>query len=248
MAGLFDKISILVNAQVNDLLGKNPRSPLARYRLNADESEKNPRRTALTLRQRLDEAVDYEDELQAKVDAIMQDALALDGQVDEMLRSGDEFGARRLQGQLNMKQQQLTIAESELHDHRLVTQHLMREMAALDSALDSRERRAGSRTPIGEGQSRRRRIPVEGPASDDKAADGTLLGAVSGKLNETRESLENLLNKPPETDPPAVPRRYDRFDIVDEAPDPRQPKPHRKDANEMKGRLSRLSRPADEGE
>lgn len=241
MASLFDKISTLVNAQVNDLLGKNPRSPLARYRLNAEEADKNPRGTALTLRQRLDEAVDYEDELQAKVDGIVQEALALDGQVDAMLRSGDEFGARRLQGQLNMKQQQLTIAESELQDHRLVTQHLMREMAALDSALDSRERRERSQSASADSRAPRRRIPVEGSASE-----GTLLGAVSGKLNDARENLENLIAKPSTPDPPAVPRRYDKFDVVDEAPDPRQPKPHKKDANEMKGRLSRLSRPADE--
>ena len=240
MASLFDKISTLVNAQVNDLLGKNPRSPLARYRLNAEEADKNPRGTALTLRQRLDEAVDYEDELQAKVDGIVQEALALDEQVDEMLRSGDEFGARRLQGQLNMKQQQLTIAESELQDHRLVTQHLMREMAALDSALDSRERRERSQSTSADSPSRRR-IPVEGSASE-----GTLLGAVSGKLNDARENLENLITKPSAPDPPAKPRRYDKFDVVDEAPDPRQPKPHKKDANEMKGRLSRLSRPPEE--
>ena len=33
MSNLFDKISTLVNAQVNDLLGRNPQSPLARIRL-----------------------------------------------------------------------------------------------------------------------------------------------------------------------------------------------------------------------
>ena len=246
MSSFFDKISTLVNAQVNDLLGQNPKSPLARIRLNAEEADKNPHQAAKTLRQRLEEAIDYEDELQEKVDALMREALELDGQVDAILRAGDEFAARRLQGQLNMKQQQLTIAESELHDHRLVTQHLMREMAALDSALDSHDKQAQARPTSAGAQSRRQRIPVEGPGSSTDAADKSLLGAVSNKLNETRESLENLVKSSPAPDPPEVAVRYDKFDVVDEVPDPRQPKPRKPDAREMKGRLSRLSRPDDE--
>ena len=141
MSDLFDKISTLINAQLNDFLGKNPRSPLSRIRLDADEAEENPQRSARSLRQRLDEAIDYEDELQARIDQRMREVVELDKLVDEMLGSGDEYSAQRLQGQLNMKQQQLTIAESELRDHRLMTQHLMQELGALELALDSQQRR-----------------------------------------------------------------------------------------------------------
>ena len=131
MSDLFDKIATLVNAQVNDFLGRNPRSPLARIQFNAEEAEKNPRRSVQSLRRRLAEAIAYEDELQARIETLTQAALELDRQVDGRLRSGDELAARRLQGQLNMKRQQLTIAESELHDHRVLTQHLMQEMTTL---------------------------------------------------------------------------------------------------------------------
>ena len=146
MSSLFDKIATLVNAQVNDLLGKNPSSPLARIRLNADEAEKNPRDSAQALRRRLDEAVDFEDVLQAKINALMEEAAQLDAQIDATVRQGDEFGGRRLQGQLNIKQQQLTIAESELRDHRAVTRHLMQEMRTLEAALNEREGRGPTRT------------------------------------------------------------------------------------------------------
>ena len=139
MSSLFDKIATLVNAQVNDLLGKNPTSPLARIRLNADEAEKNPRDSAAALRRRLDEAVDFEEVLQDKIDALMGEAADLDAQIDVSVRQGDEFGARRLQGQLNIKQQQLTIAESELRDHRALSRHLMQEMRNLEAALDERD-------------------------------------------------------------------------------------------------------------
>lgn len=235
MSSLFDKISTLINAQVNDFLGRNPRSPLARIKLDAEEAEKNPRRSVQSLRQRLEEALAYEDELQAKIETLMQQALELDGRVDAMLRSGDEFAARRVQGQLNMKQQQLTIAESELRDHRLLTQHLMQEMTTLEMALDNQARRtktsSSRRSPGGS-----TRIPIEGV---DSAQDKS----VFDKLNETRSSLENLLNNSPVPAAPEVSERYDKFDIVDEVPDPRQPKPRARNKDDMKSRLSRLSKP-----
>lgn len=237
MSNLFDKISALVNAQVSDFLGRNPKSPLARIQLNAEAAEKNPRRSVQALRQRLDEALAYEDERQAKIDALMQAALELDQQVDRMLRSGDEWAARRLQTQLNMKKQQIAIAESELRDHRRLTQHLMQEMTALDMALDSQEAKtpASSQSPPGS-----IRIPIEGQSK-------SVLDAVSGKLNETRASLENLLNNSPVPTAPQISDAYEKFEIVDELPDPRQPKPPPQNKIDMKTRLSRLSKPDEDG-
>ena len=240
MSSLFDKINTLLNAQVNDFLGRNPKSPLARIRLNDETAEKNPRRSVQALRRRLDEALAYEDELQAKIDARMQAALELDDQVDARLRAGDEIGARRLQGQLNMKQQQIAIAESELRDHRRLTQHLMQEMTTLEMALKSQARRGEtSAASSGKVQSGGIRIPIDGAAS--------VRGAVSDKLNETRSSLENLLNNSPVPEAPEISQTYKKFDIIEEPPDPRQPKP-KGDKGDMKARLSRLSKPdEDEG-
>ena len=139
MDSLFDKLSTLVNAQLNEYLGRNPKSPLSRIRLDAEEVENNPRRTVKSIRDRLEEAMSYEDEIQAKIDKLTQEAIQLDEQVDAMIKANDEFGSRRVQGQLNMKQQQLSIAESELRDHRTLTQHLMQEMTTLEMALDNQQ-------------------------------------------------------------------------------------------------------------
>lgn len=246
MSSLFDKIATLVNAQVNDLLGKNPTSPLARIRLNADDAEKNPRDSARALRRRLDEAMDFEDVLQDKIDALMQEAADLDAELDDSLRQGDEFGARRLQGQLNIKQQQLTIAESELRDHRAVTRHLMQEMRALENALDERERRVHSRS-VSEGPSpRRTHIPLDGAGLRGKVGDQSIMEAMTGKLNEARDGLESLVNREPHEPEPRRPAPpSNRFIVVDEEPDPRPPKPRKKDAGDMNRRLSRLSKPED---
>lgn len=243
MSSFFDKISTLVNAQVNDLLGRNPKSPLARIRLNPEEAEKDPRRSAHTLRQRLDEAIDYESELQDSISDLMSEALELDAQVDACLQRGDQFGARRLQGQLNMKQQQLTIAESELRDHRMVTRHLMQEMSVLESALDSRETRQRSQETRGDRQPRPTRIPVEGAVSS--AAD-SIVESVTDKLNEARAGIDTLLNQQPAAEAPKGRGNKERIVIVDEEPDPRQPKPRKTDQENMNRRLSRLSRPSED--
>lgn len=247
MSSLFDKIATLVNAQVNDLLGKNPTSPLARIRLNADEAEKNPRDSAQALRRRLDEAVDFEDVLQDKINALMREAADLDAQIDATVRQGDEFGARRLQGQLNGKQQQLTIAESELRDHRALTRHLMQEMRTLEAALDERDRGRQTRSSAGEQSQRRMRIPVDGAGLRARVGDQSIVNAVSDKLDEARDGLESLISRERSSPRPtqAAPRS-NRFIVVDEEPDPRQPKAPKKDAGDMNRRLSRLSKPQDD--
>lgn len=247
MSSLFDKIATLVNAQVNEMLGKNPTSPLARIRLNADEAEKNPGDSAQALRRRLDEAVNFEDVLQAKIDVLMQEAADLDAQLDASLRQGDEFGSRRLQVQLNGKQQQLTIAESELRDHRAVSRHLMQEMRSLEAALDERDGRGHKRTASDSRSGGRTRIPVDGADLRRRVGDQSIVEAVSDKMDAARDGLENLLNRqPPQSEPTRAAARRDRFIVVDEEPDPRRPKAEKKDAGDMNRRLSRLSKPPDD--
>ena len=249
MSDIFDKISTLINAQLNDFLGKNPRSPLARIKLNADEAEKNPQRSAQGLRQRLEEAIEYEDELQARIDERMRAVVELDKLVDDMLRSGDEVSAQRLQNQLNMKQQHLTIAESELQDHRLMTRHLMQELATLDMALERQERERRGQGGQASFSAGRTRIPIDGDASPGSSVGKvkrTILDTVSNKFDETRANLENMLDGSPAQPRPERPSGRQRFEIVDEEPDPRTPKPRKKDEPDMKSRLSRLSKPAED--
>ena len=241
MSSFFDKIGTLINAQVNDLLGHNPKSPLARIRLDPADAEKDPRQSARAIRRRLEEAEDYEDQLRVKIDGLMKEALELDGAVDACLNRGDEFGARRMQSQLNMKQQQLNMAEAELREHGLATRHLMRELVDLEAALDSHERQQRRQKPERANQGQKARIPIQGSDQVEGIVD-----SVGVKLNEAREGIETLFKGEP-----AAPQRRDpggkqRIVIVDEEPDPRQPKARNADKDKMNRRLSRLSGPSDE--
>ena len=198
------------------------------------------------MRQRLEEAIDYEDELQARIDERMREVVELDKLVDEVLRSGDEYSAQRLQSQLNVKQQHLTIAESELHDHRLMSRHLMQELSTLEMALDSQERRQRDQDKRSSSSTGKTRIPISGVASTAKQGGKiglSFLDAVTDKFDETRANLENLLDSSPAPDQQERPGGVQRFEIVDEEPDPRTPKPRRKDEPDMNARLSRLRKP-----
>lgn len=241
MDNLFDKLSTLVNAQLNEFLGKNPTSPLARIRLDAEDAEQHPRRTVQAIRERLDEAMRYEDELQTKIDKLMQSVIRLDEQVDAMVQANDVIGARRLQVQLNMKQQQLAIAESELRDHRTLSQHLMQEMTTLEMALESQKRAS---QPSPETPSNRKvSIPIDDDV--DSQSDDTVIDVMTGKLQQARDSLDTLLNNSPVPSASDVSKRFEHIDIIDEVPDPRKPKSQKQDAD-MARRLSRLSKPDDD--
>lgn len=252
MSSIFEKLNTLVNAQVNELLGRNPRSPLARIKLNPEDAEKNPHRSVQNLRQRLNEAIEYEDELQEKTELLMREAVALDQQVDAFVRAGDEIDARHVQGQLNLKQQQLAIAESELRNHRLMSRHLMKELASLESALEGQERAPRTSNNRPAKGAARRRIPVAGSGKSARPAESrnpSIIHAVTDKLDDARSGLENLLNNSPVPEPEDLADRFKGFDIVDEAPDPRRPKRNKADKPEMDARLSRLRRPEeDDGE
>ena len=243
MSSIFDKINTLVNAQVNDFLGRNPKSPLARIKLDSTEIEKNPRRTAESLHRRIEEALAYEDEIEAKIQRIRDEAVFLDEQADKQVKSGDEFSARRALSQLQFKQQQLAIAEAELRDHKVLTQHLMQEMTSLDMALDLQDRQKSQAPNPPASQTRGTRIPVEGVSSAESREDKSLRNSVTDKLNETRSSLENLLNNSPVPKAPEIPKKFEKFDLVDEVPDPRTPKSEKKDTGDMNERVSRLSKP-----
>ena len=180
----------------------------------------------------MEEAIEYEDELQARIEERMRAVVELDKLVDDMLRSGDEVSAQRLQNQLNMKQQHLTIAESELHDHRLMTRHLMQELATLEAALDRQEQERRGQRAQGSSSGGKMRIPIDGEARPGKSSGNlkrSILDTMSNKLDETRTNLENMLDGSPAATRPVRPSGVQRFEIVDEEPDPRRPKPRKKD-------------------
>jgi len=132
MSDLFSKLNLLVKSSINDVLGdESPRRRVpSRGRLG-----KNLDKEVAYLRERINEAIAHENTLQERVDSLMQETAALDAQADEAVKQGNEAQARHIIAQLQRTQQRLTIAESDLREHQLVTQDLIQRVNLLDAVV-----------------------------------------------------------------------------------------------------------------
>ena len=241
MSSLFDKIGTLVNAHVNELLGMNETSGSTPSPPAAGSSESDSRRAAHDLRQRLDQAMDYEGKLQERLSGLMNRAADMDAEIDERLERGDQLGARRLQSELVALQRQIGLADAELEDYRRITQDMLRELADIEAMLDkleAQDRQAKRDEASGRGKVR---IPVDGAGQADANAEGR-----EGKLNPARGNIETMITREPSKRRSPASSQKERIVIVDEEPDPRQPKTRPSGDRNMSRRLSRLSKPEDD--
>ncbi|MBL8154300.1 MAG: hypothetical protein JNM70_08965 [Anaerolineae bacterium] len=138
MNDLFKKINTLVKATLNDALSggsagaERPAKPI--------KLGKGIEREVAGLRQRVNDALAYEDELQRRVDGLQADVERLDQEADGSVASGNDMAARYSLEQLQLAQQRLTMAQSDLQEHRLVTQELITRVNELEAAVADAQR------------------------------------------------------------------------------------------------------------
>jgi phage shock protein A len=146
MNDLFKKLNTLVKASLNDALGDS-RSSGERRRLSPERLGKDIDREVAMLRQKINDALAYEDELMARVNTLQAEVAKWDEQADQAVASGDDAGARYAIDQMNRAQQRQAMAESDLNEHRLVTQELISRVNTLDAAVaDARRAQADDKT------------------------------------------------------------------------------------------------------
>jgi len=136
MANLFKKLNTLVKASVNNALGDDLALGGSRRRqLTPQKLGKNIDREIEALRQRVNEALEYEDQLKAKARSVQAEVEQWDAQADAAVAEGRDEVARHAIDQMKRAQQRLTMAESDLNEHRFVTQELMLRVNELDAAV-----------------------------------------------------------------------------------------------------------------
>lgn len=137
MSDLFKKLNVLVRASVHELIGDEvPRQPLIR----PDKLGQNADRQIKALRQAINEAVDHEEHLQARVADLMTEIANWDQQADAAVAGHDDVKARYAITQVQVVQQRLALAESDLRDHQMVTQELIQRVNQLEAAVaDARQ-------------------------------------------------------------------------------------------------------------
>jgi phage shock protein A len=148
---LIKKLNVLIKAGINDVLedvqkaAPNPSKFIPQSRLGANiENEVD------NLRQRINQALDYENSLQEKIDTVQQDIDNLDRKADAALEQGDEANARYYVERLHRAQQRKTMLENDLKEHRIAAQELMMRVNELDATISEarhREQQAARQEP-----------------------------------------------------------------------------------------------------
>lgn len=200
MSDLFKKLNTLMRASINDALDEAGnaarRLPLGR-RGNAREQLE---REVETLRARINEAIEYEDELQARVASLQAQVTRLDQQADEAVMAGRDAQARHLIDQMQRVQQQLTIAQSDLASHQLVAQDLIRQVNLLEATVGDLQRQQDTSPPPADtddiptrSESLQDQDEVESTDADD---DDARVNVLTDMIRNARASIANQPKRP----------------------------------------------------
>ena len=144
MNDFLKKLNVLVKASLNEKIsgsgdkGDRPKAPRIGKLMDEDVQ---------SLRQRINDAVDYEDELKARIRQFEDEAAGWDRQADEAVTQGNDVNARYAIEQMKRAEQRATIAQSDLREHQLITQALIQRVNTLEAAVaDASRARAEAST------------------------------------------------------------------------------------------------------
>lgn len=208
MSDLFKKLNVLLKASLNDIVTPEHAAGRPRFRLGKQVDD-----DIAGLRERINEAVGYEDEIKARIRQFADEAARWDIQADEALLRGDDAGARHAVDQLRKAQRRALQAEEDLREHERVTQELIQRVNALEAAVaDARSREsdaapeteAAAQRPMPDltnvlrearevitslSEARRSPQPDDATPSDATPSDGGDDAAVDDDLEQRRQRL-----------------------------------------------------------
>jgi phage shock protein A len=226
--GFFDKLNTLVKSHINDLISPidEKTSKSRRKALSRQDIRRGLQDDVRTLRQRIEDAMAYEERLQGKVDQLYQQIADLDRQADQAVEAGREADARLLLGRMQQSQRELEMMEADLREHRLVTQELISQVNALDGAVYEAE------------QQSKAEVKEEPETEADKLVD-----RIGHQLDDTRQKMSDLIThytqpEMKQAETPAAPE-------AETGQAPVHPVDKRRVDDDYSARLARLSKPDD---
>lgn len=136
MADLLKKLGVLLQSRLNEVIPEqiNPATP-ERRRVSPERLGKNIDREIESLRNSVNDAVEYETKLNAQVKSAEDEIARLNAQADAAVARGDDAAARFALEQLQRAQQRLDMANADLSAHQLVTEDLIRRVNLLDAVV-----------------------------------------------------------------------------------------------------------------
>lgn len=188
MADLFNKLNTLVKASVHGVLGES--TPRRKRRAKLPSLGADIDREIGALRQRIEQALTDEDQMDAEIQDLQRQIADLDAQADHFLAQGDEANARYAVRQIQLLQQRATMLDAELSQHRLSTSELISRVNELEALVaQARQQQAGP------------------PTNDTQQGE-----SLAAKLRKARQSVE----QEPVSKPAAEPVRPDDKAVEDD--------------------------------
>ncbi|MCA9915849.1 MAG: PspA/IM30 family protein [Anaerolineae bacterium] len=240
----FDKLNTLVRAHVNNIVdpidentSRSRRKALARQDIRRGLQD-----DVKTRRKRIEDALAYQDQLQAQVSKLYKEIQDYDAQADQAVSEGREEAARYAIRRMQQAQRQLEMTEADLREHQYLTQDLISQVNTMEGVIEQAQPEEASRQPAN--------------TEDDESVDN--IGAqIVQQLDDTRQRLGDLISSYTRTvtndfgDPEAAAREAAEARAKEE-PNESRPVTHtvdsRKVDDDLSARLARLSKPPKDGE
>jgi phage shock protein A len=187
MNNLLKKLNVLVKASINDVLGEIRTGELPRKALSSLQFGKDIDREIAMLREKINEALAYEDELQARVKTLGVEVASWDEKADASVEAGDDVNARYAVDQMQRTQQRTAVAEADLRDHQQVTQELISRVNMLEAAV------ADVRRAEAEKQAEAESAPPEVTNATEASPRGQVLSDVLKDVRERVNQMSDLI-------------------------------------------------------
>ncbi len=193
MDDLLKKLNVLVKATLNDALtGDSRRSKLVSPNTDTPSAVQEGNQQITQLRQRINETLAFEDELQKQIQSLQAEVTDWDSQADTAVNDGDDAKARYAVEQMQRVQERLAIAKSDLTEHERVTQELIYHVNTLEAAVDATKQKQAD--------------DASSSAGDDK---------VSGVLRDMRDKVVELRDQLVTRGEPSVTATETSPEVVD---------------------------------
>lgn len=260
MPSFFNKLNTLVQSQINSIVDPvDEKTSRSRRKALARHDIRNGLETNVAeLRKRVNEALEYQDQMQAKINALYQESAEWDRKADDAVQDGREGDARFAIERVQQAQREIEMMEADLREHQYLTQELISQVNTLDGVVTEARHAADG---------------DNAPANDTEAGDIDRIGQqIVQTLDDTRQRLSDLVSnyttqatgqepsgkpypKPEQTSQPYRPERKRQVPIVEpdddidnpSTPTRAQPRNHpvdsRKVDDDLSARLARLSKP-----
>lgn len=187
MSDLLKKLNTLVRSNLSDLTPNLPRF----------ERTPNLDRQVSELRDRINSALEHEDQLQATANALRAEVERLDQQADAAVAQGQDAQARHILEQMKRAQQRLDIAESDLAMHQRVAQELIQRVNLLEATVADSKAAQNTSAPAATETVSAIEIEAEflesGAETQAEAAPSTVQ-RISGILRQTQELARERIN------------------------------------------------------